>query len=175
MLKPDPRASGTGTLRDEDSDLCLLQLLAWDLHETIYTAGQHRSLWRHWGFSSIHSVVEDCTFPLCMLCFNLHGYLISLSEKLPVNKSENVERHKCVQRCYFGSCIPLTVRKLAPIILHIFTYVISPLYANHLPTLSSPLHPTPRCLPQTNLSSNSPYQSVSPMPSSSCRDSDKPC
>lgn len=41
-----------------------------------------------------------------MLCINLRGYLVGLSEKVPLNKAGTMERYKRVQRCYSGNYFP---------------------------------------------------------------------
>lgn len=50
--------------------------------------------------------IRLCTSLPFVFCVNLHGYLIRLSQNVPLNKPSIVKRYRHVQGCYFGSCFP---------------------------------------------------------------------
>lgn len=101
MPKPKPRASWTGVLRAKDSDLLPVVIaVAWgSMHSYLC----HQSI--ELALETLRTFVPPQSHENLYLS-SLHGYLIGLSKKVPLNQPVIVKTHKLVQGCYLINRFP---------------------------------------------------------------------
>lgn len=102
MLKPDLKPSRLDALEpDRPLTFCSHWL---GTNAQPYTLPVNRA--RFGDAKDLHpfTLSRMTLLPFSVLCVSPHEYQIGLSEKIPLNKPGSVERHKCIQKCYLGSC-----------------------------------------------------------------------
>lgn len=103
MLKPDSKPSRLDVL-EPDRPLPFAATGLGPTHSPTRCQSTNRA--RFGDAKDLHpfTLSRMTLLPFSVLCVSPHEYQIGLSEKIPLNKPGSVERHKCIQKCYLGSC-----------------------------------------------------------------------